>query len=97
MNKYEFDNLAKSARDAMKEVHQLSKKIGHNDWMDTIESQLEFIEKHAINEKNPVKMLSPDQEFTYGIISSRQLASPDEIRLKEKLNQVTSNLRDLWD
>ena len=81
----------------MKEVHQLSKKIGHNDWMDTIESQLEFIEKHAINEKNPVKMLSPDQEFTYGIISSRQLASPDEIRLKEKLNQVTSNLRDLWD
>jgi DNA-binding ferritin-like protein (Dps family) len=97
MNKYEFDNLAKSARDAMKEVHQLSKKIGHNDWMDTIESQLEFIEKHAINEKNPVKMLSPDQEFTYGIISSRQLASPDEMRLKEKLNQVTNNLRDLWD
>ena len=81
----------------MKEVHQLSKKIGHNDWMDTIESQLEFIEKHAINEKNPVKMLSPDQEFTYGIISSRQLASPDEMRLKEKLNQVTNNLRDLWD
>ncbi|MFT6539154.1 MAG: DNA-binding ferritin-like protein (Dps family) [Thalassolituus sp.] len=97
MNKYEFDNLAKSTRDAMKEVHQLSKKIGHNDWMDTIESQLEFIEKHAINEKNPVKMLSPDQEFTYGIISSRQLASPDEMRLKEKLNQVTNNLRDLWD
>ena len=97
MNKYEFDNLAKSARDAIKEVHQLSQKIGHNDWMNTIESQLEFIEKHAVNEKNPVNMLSSDQEFTYGIISSRELASPDEMILKEKLNQVTSNLRDLWD
>jgi hypothetical protein len=39
------------------------KKIGHNDSMDSIEYQLEFIEKHAINERNPVKMLSPDQEF----------------------------------
>ena len=65
--------------------------------MDTIESQLEFIEKHAVNEKNPVKMLSPDQKFTYGIISSRELASPDEMILKEKLNQVTNNLRDLCD
>ena len=54
MNKYEFDNLAKSARDAIKEVHQLSQKIGHNDWIDTIESQLEFIEKHAVNEKIPL-------------------------------------------
>jgi hypothetical protein len=97
LKKKEFESLAKSARDAIREVHQLSQKIGHNDWMDSIKSQLEFIEKHAINERNPVKMLSPDQEFTYGIISSRELASPDEMILKEKLNQVTSNLKDLWD
>jgi hypothetical protein len=34
--KKKFDSLAKSARDAIKEVHQLSQKIGHNDWMDSI-------------------------------------------------------------
>ena len=42
-------------------------------------------------------MLAPDQEFTYGIVSSKELASPDEMMLKGKLNLVTRNLRELWD
>ncbi|WP_320819049.1 hypothetical protein [Thalassolituus sp.] len=96
MEKFKFNNLEKSARDAINEMDSLSKKHGHNNWMDSVKSQLEFIEKNAIKMKNPVKMLKPDEEFTYGIISSRELSSPDEMVLKEKLNNVTNNLRELW-
>jgi hypothetical protein len=93
----EFEVLANSAREAINEMYALSKKVGHSSWMDSIQPQLEFIEGHAANKMNPVKMLAPDQEFTYGIVSSRELASPDEMILKEKLNLVTRNLRELWD
>ena len=89
--------MASSAREAIKEMNALSKKVGHCSWMDSIQPQLEFIESHAANKRNPVKMLAPDQEFTYGIVSSKELASPDEMMLKGKLNLVTRNLRELWD
>ncbi len=97
MKDKEFEILANSAREAINEMDALSKKVGHCSWMDSIQPQLEFIESHAANKRNPVKMLAPDQEFTYGIVSSRELASPDEMILKEKLNLVTRNLRELWD
>jgi len=93
----EFEVLANSAREAISEMDALSKKVGYCSWMDSIQPQLEFIESHAANKRNPVKMLAPDQEFTYGIVSSKELASPDEMMLKEKLNLVTRNLRELWD
>jgi hypothetical protein len=42
-------------------------------------------------------MLGPSDEFTFGIISSREFASPEELVVKEKLNRVSTKLRELWD
>ncbi|WP_369983876.1 hypothetical protein [Thalassolituus sp.] len=97
MKDRDFEILANSAREAINEMYALSKKVGHYSWMDSIKPQLEFIESHAADKRDPLKMLAPDQEFTYGIVSSKELASPDEMMLKDKLNLVTRNLRELWD
>ena len=52
-----------------------------------------FIRDNAAAGKNPSKELASDTTFTYSILSSRELASPDELVLKELIDDVTRVLR----
>lgn len=88
--------LAKAASEAKDEIKTFSDKHGHQPWMESVLSQMDFIEEKSLNGMNPVKCLHDDEEFTYGIISSRELASPEEMIVKKKLNRVSEIMRKIW-
>lgn len=91
-----LEKLASAALSAREEIKRLAESSGNQPWMNSVNSQMEFIERKAKNGENPVKCLNRNEEFTYGIISSRELSSPDEMKVKEKLNKVSEILRSLW-
>lgn len=58
----------------------------------SILAQLNFIASCAKQGKNPRSSLPEGQKFTYGIISSREFASPEELELKKYLTAVDKEL-----
>lgn len=54
----------------------------------SIVAQLQFIQTCAAKGFNPLDELASGKTFTYGIISSREFASPEEMKLKQYLDQV---------
>jgi hypothetical protein len=48
-----------------------------------------FIRDNAAAGKNPSKELTSGTKFTYAILASRELASPDELVLKDSIDEVT--------
>ncbi|HSC68630.1 MAG TPA: immunity protein Tsi6 family protein [Cellvibrio sp.] len=58
----------------------------------SILAQLNFIASCAKEGKNPRNSLPDGQAFTYGIISSREFASPEELELKKYLTAVDKEL-----
>lgn len=58
----------------------------------SILAQLNFIANCAKQGKNPRSSLPEGQAFTYGIISSREFASPEELELKKYLTAVDKEL-----
>lgn len=55
----------------------------------SIKNQMVFIRDNAASGKNPSKELPPDTTFTYAILASRELASPDEMVLKDLIDEVS--------
>jgi|GEM_PF-2477184 len=55
----------------------------------SIKNQMVFIRDNAAIGKNPSKELTSGKKFTYGILSSREFASPDELVLKELIDAVS--------
>jgi|TARA_Y100000296_G_scaffold54404_1_gene62380 hypothetical protein len=99
MSKYneKYDLLVSSAIDALEELKKFENQSSFYPWAESIRNQIEFIKAHAENRKNPVKELGNGRTFNYGIVSSRNLTSPDENVLKCKLDDVSENLRNVWD
>ncbi|MEE3079997.1 MAG: hypothetical protein VX341_11720 [Bdellovibrionota bacterium] len=95
MNLQTLKNISKLSKDALEYIH-LQKDVSLNDpTLISIISQLEFIYKCSTSMKNPFKELPKDVSFTYGIISSRALASPRELKIKEILNQLDTEMNKL--
>jgi hypothetical protein len=61
-------------------------------FMQSILAQLNFIADCAKEGKNPRNSLPEGKTFTYGIISSREFASPEELELNEYLTAVDMEL-----
>lgn len=59
------------------------------DVLASIKRQMEFICKHAAAGNNPSAELPPNTKFTYAVLASRELASPDELLLQAKIDKVT--------
>lgn len=55
----------------------------------SIKNQMLFIRDHAAAGNNPAKELPLGKAFTYGILSSREFASPEEIILKGLIDEVS--------
>ncbi len=58
----------------------------------SIMAQLNFIASCAKQGKNPRHSLPEGKVFTYGIISSREFASPEELELKKYLIALDKEL-----
>lgn len=61
-------------------------------FMQSILAQLNFIADCAKEGKNPRTSLTEGKTFTYGIIASREFASPEELKLNEYLTAVDLEL-----
>lgn len=59
------------------------------DVLASIKRQMEFICKHAAAGNNPSAELPTGVKFTYAVLASRELTSPDELTLQTKINDVT--------
>lgn len=55
----------------------------------SIKNQMVFIRDNAATGKNPSEELASGTKFTYAILASRELASPDETFLKDLIDEVT--------
>ena len=57
----------------------------------SIKNQMVFIKKYADQNIDPKAQLDGNQ-FTYGIISSREFSSPDELEVKALIDDVSKIL-----
>ena len=57
-----------------------------------IKSQMLFIRDNAAAGKNPLTVLPPNTKFTYAVLASRELTSPDELMLQAQIDKVTEIL-----
>ena len=55
----------------------------------SIKNQMVFIRDNAAAGKNPSTELSSGAKFTYAVLASRELASPDEMVLQDLIDKVT--------
>lgn len=62
------------------------------DVLTSIKNQMVFIRDNAAAGKNPSKELASGTKFTYAILASRELASPDETFLRDLIDEVTKIL-----
>ena len=58
----------------------------------SIKNQMLFIRDNAAAGKNPLTVLPPNTKFTYAVLASRELASPDELMLQAQIDKVTEIL-----
>ena len=89
-----FIKLKESAIVAIKKIDEFGIKNGESDQLESIKQQMIFIRDNAINGKDPSLELGDDRKFTYAIIASREFASPEELDLKEYIDEVSSLLDD---
>lgn len=58
----------------------------------SIKNQMLFIRDNAAAGKNPATELPPNTKFTYAVLASRELTSPDELMLQAQIYKVTEIL-----
>lgn len=88
----DYELLAVNAETAIEEIKLFIAEDGSSDTLESILAQMVFIRDLSKKGKNPITELGPNREFTYGILSSREFASPKELKLKEYINKVDSIL-----
>lgn len=62
------------------------------DIITSIKNQMVFIRDNAAVGKNPSNELTTGTKFTYAILASRELTSPDDIALNQLIDEVTKIL-----
>ena len=89
-----FSELSKKASNAIDEIEKYIGRYGTNEVIASIKQQMIFIKEKAILKQNPVLALH-EKKFTYGVLSSREFSSPDEMRIKKLLDDVSRILDDI--
>lgn len=80
------------SKDAFKEISNFEKKHGQRAPITSIKNQMKFISESSGNGLNPLKELKNGKTFTFAIISSKELSSPEELALKRKIDLVAKEL-----
>ena len=87
----DFKNLY-TAADRVVDALNNPPKTASLDVLTSIKNQMEFIRDNASKGVNPSKVLPPNTTFTYAILASRELESPDELMLQRLIDDVTKEL-----
>ncbi|MCW8128708.1 hypothetical protein [Microbulbifer halophilus] len=80
------------ADDASTEISSFEKKHGQRTSITSIKNQMKFISELSGNGLNPLERLKNGETFTFAIISSKELSSPEELALKRKIDLVAKEL-----
>jgi hypothetical protein len=84
-----YKKLLLSTELALNKLTQFISKDGSSQALESIKIQLIFIRDSAIQKKNPFLELSENQKFTYVILASREFSSPEELIVKDSIDDVT--------
>jgi len=90
-----YENLYLSSKMALKKIDEFEEKNGNWSIFETIRAQIIFINTHAYEKKNPVAYLKENQSFTFGVISSKEFSSPDELNLKKYFDKIFDDIRSI--
>jgi len=84
-----LDDLKITADKAIEKINEFVDKNGSTNPINSIKNQMLFIRNSASEGKHPVSVLDNDEKFTYSIIASRELASPEELELYDYITEVS--------
>ncbi|HED17556.1 MAG TPA: hypothetical protein ENI64_12175 [Gammaproteobacteria bacterium] len=90
----DYRMLAECSDTAIKKIFQQINDEGSSEVLESIKQQMIFIRDNALEGKNPALALEAGRQFTYGILASREFASPKELELKEYIDKVSRVLDD---
>ncbi|MDF3013854.1 MAG: hypothetical protein K0Q78_2058 [Cellvibrio sp.] len=85
----DYKALSTAANKAIIAIDTQRPQYTSADILTSIKNQMVFIRDNAAAGKNPSKELTSGTKFTYAILASRELASPDELVLKDSIDEVT--------
>ena len=86
MRGIDYSRLCALANCAIDKIEELQAEL--TGALDSIKKQMEFIRENAMHERSPVKELKNGVYFTYGILASKELASPRELELKNCIDDI---------
>lgn len=84
-----FNALQSAANDVIDAIYTASFETVTADVLTSIKNQMVFIRDAAAAGKNPAADLPAGTKFTYAVLASRELASPDELMLQTRIDKVT--------
>ena len=85
----DYKALSLSAEIAINKLGGYIKKYGSTSSLESIHQQLIFIRDKALENKNPLVELGEKKYFTYRILASKEFASPEELEIKGKIDDVS--------
>lgn len=85
----DYKALFAAAEDVVQTIENQPPRYASADVLASIKNQMIFIRDNATLSKNPSEELPPSTKFTYAVLASRELASPDELLLQAKIDKVT--------
>lgn len=88
----DYQSLFSAAEKVIVAIDDHAPRYASADVLSSIKNQMVFIRDNAAAGKNPSKELLPGTKFTYAILASRELASPDETFLNDLIDEVTKIL-----
>jgi len=88
----EYSKLAIQTNKTINYLTKFMKNNRDDASLESIINQMIFIRDNAQKNINPTFALSDGRKFTYAILASRELSSPDELKLKEEIDKVSKLL-----
>lgn len=88
----DYKALFTAANNVVQTIDNQPPRHASADVLASIKNQMIFIRDNAALSKNPSTVLPPNTKFTYAVLASRELASPDELMLQAQIDKVTEIL-----
>lgn len=83
-----YQDLSTAANKVITEIDRNKLRFISENTKESIKNQMIFIKSYADQKIDPRSQLN-GSKFTYGIISSREFASPEELEVKELIDNVS--------
>lgn len=88
----DYKLLSDNANVVIKQLDFIINKYGSTQPLESIKQQMIFIRDNALQSKNPINELGKNRYFTYGVLASKELASPEELEIQKNIYRVSNIL-----